>query len=392
MQSAASMGYGTVGNPRRRHLGFWPYATAAAVLLGAGGLVFVLQGKSPDELVAKVGQFANTVTDELRSLSGQTIADLGPTVPGTGGDAPTRPAPEPKAPAAGEEGSDGIVPDPLVRDAAVSPEAGFAETATSDSALSPTHPAPNEPAARGRPESASVGHTGAIGVPSLDAGAGGSPALARLGDAYPTSTQEPTNRDQATLPLAEPAPPAAVQWARSASDRVGTDGPGNSVPPAEAETPRPTPGEPGPIEARAGGGNVPSLEEELHRIGLQARSLGDGRLTLDLAEEVPFAFGSAQLPARAERVLDALAKALVRNPDVRITLIGHTDESGPAPYNRRLSLSRARAVEDYLKRQGVAEQRLSSQGMGKDAPLPNEREPNAARQRRVEVVIESIPK
>jgi outer membrane protein OmpA-like peptidoglycan-associated protein len=98
------------------------------------------------------------------------------------------------------------------------------------------------------------------------------------------------------------------------------------------------------------------------------------------------------LPAQAERLLDILAEALARNPGARITLIGYTDDSGPAEYNRRLSLSRARAVEAYLKRQGVAEQRLSSQGMGRDAPLPNEQEPSAARQRRVEVIIEPIPR
>jgi outer membrane protein OmpA-like peptidoglycan-associated protein len=96
------------------------------------------------------------------------------------------------------------------------------------------------------------------------------------------------------------------------------------------------------------------------------------------------------LPDQAAQVLAPLAKALVRNPDVRITLIGHTDDSGPAEYNQRLSLSRARAVAAYLQRQGVAEQRLSSQGMGKDAPLPNEQGATAARQRRVEVIIEPI--
>ncbi len=389
MRPEASLSYGTV---RKQHLGFWPYAAAAALLLGVGGLVFMLQGKNLDELGAQIGQLADTVTDELRSLSGQTIADSGPAVPGPGGDAPTRPAPEPRAPAAGEESSAGIVPDPSVRDDTLAPEAGFAETATSDSALLPIHPVPNEPAARGRPESETIAHTGPIGVPALEVGAGGSPALAESGDDDPTSTQEPTTRDQATLSLAEPAPRAADQWERSTPDRVGTDAPGNAVPLAESETPRPTPSELGLPEARVGGGSIPSLEVDLHSIGLQARGLGDGRLTLDLGEEVPFARGSARLPDQAERVLAPLAKALVRNPDVRITLIGHTDDSGSAEYNRRLSLSRAHAVAAYLVRQGVAEQRLSSQGMGKDAPLPKDQGVTAARQRRVEVVIEPTPR
>ena len=120
------------------------------------------------------------------------------------------------------------------------------------------------------------------------------------------------------------------------------------------------------------------------------RDLGDGRLAFDLADEVPFASESARLPNRAERVLAPLAEALLRNPDVRITLVGHTDDRGPAEYNRRLSLSRALAVAAYLNRQGVAEERVSSQGMGKDVPLPEEDGTTRARQRRVEVIIEPI--
>ena len=129
---------------------------------------------------------------------------------------------------------------------------------------------------------------------------------------------------------------------------------------------------------------------ELQDLGLPIRDLGDGRLAFDLADEVPFASESARLPNRAERVLEPLAAAFLRNPEVRITLVGHTDDRGPADYNRRLSVSRARAVADYLNRQGVPEERLVSQGMGKDAPVPEEDGTTRACQRRVEVIIEPI--
>jgi outer membrane protein OmpA-like peptidoglycan-associated protein len=130
------------------------------------------------------------------------------------------------------------------------------------------------------------------------------------------------------------------------------------------------------------------LELELRRLGLEVRGLQDDQLTVDLAEEVPFAVNSAELPDQAQKILGQLAEVLILHSSARVTLIGHTDDRGAADYNRRLSLSRARAVGAYLSAKGVPEERISTQGMGEDAPLAGEGGPNPARQRRVEVIIQ----
>jgi peptidoglycan-associated lipoprotein len=75
---------------------------------------------------------------------------------------------------------------------------------------------------------------------------------------------------------------------------------------------------------------------------------------------VTFAFNSAALDATARRALDGQAAWLRANPEVRMTVTGHTDAVGPEGYNDRLGLRRARAVIGYLSRRGVSRSRLDA--------------------------------
>lgn len=52
-----------------------------------------------------------------------------------------------------------------------------------------------------------------------------------------------------------------------------------------------------------------------------------------------------------------------------ITVTGHTDASGPEDFNRILSLARADAVADYLKKGGVERSRIVTVGAGSSQPL-----------------------
>ncbi|WP_043525868.1 OmpA family protein [Litchfieldella xinjiangensis] len=102
--------------------------------------------------------------------------------------------------------------------------------------------------------------------------------------------------------------------------------------------------------------------------------------------DVNFEFDSAQLTQQAQQVLDGVAERLVANPDVRVSIEGHTDAVGPADYNQRLSQRRAESVVDYLASQGVERDRMRARGFGEERPVAsNETDAGRAENRRVEL-------
>ena len=112
-----------------------------------------------------------------------------------------------------------------------------------------------------------------------------------------------------------------------------------------------------------------------------------GPSEVSLMLRIEFAFDSSELTVRAMRDLDGVASAL-NDPELtaaQLTLEGHTDATGAAAYNLRLSERRAEAVVTYLAGQGVSRGRLRAVGFGEDRLLPAYA-PTDERQRRVEVV------
>ena len=112
-----------------------------------------------------------------------------------------------------------------------------------------------------------------------------------------------------------------------------------------------------------------------------------GPSEVSLMLRIEFAFDSSELTVRAMRDLDGVASAL-NDPKLTaawLTLEGHTDATGAAAYNLRLSERRAEAVVTYLAGQGVARGRLRAVGFGEDRLLPAY-PPTDERQRRVEIV------
>lgn len=112
--------------------------------------------------------------------------------------------------------------------------------------------------------------------------------------------------------------------------------------------------------------------------------------TAAAALALPFQTGSANLTADAEKVLDALARAL-NSPELsryRFRIEGHTDTSGEAPVNLLLSERRAATVREYLvSRLGVAAARLDAVGLGETQLLVQTPDATAEpRNRRVQIV------
>lgn len=108
---------------------------------------------------------------------------------------------------------------------------------------------------------------------------------------------------------------------------------------------------------------------------------------VSLLIRVEFELDSADLTKNAEGDLDIVAAALndPRMKEASVKLEGHTDASGPADYNLRLSQRRAETVRNYLIHRGVARLRLTAVGYGGER-LRSRYAPADGRQRRVEIV------
>ncbi|WP_300272329.1 OmpA family protein [Halomonas sp.] len=106
-----------------------------------------------------------------------------------------------------------------------------------------------------------------------------------------------------------------------------------------------------------------------------------------LQSDVTFAFDSAELRPGAEYELNEVAATLNNNPEVRVTIAGHTDSIGSNEYNLGLSERRAESVRDYLVSQGVADGRMRTVGYGEERPVAtNETDEGRAMNRRVEIM------
>ena len=71
-----------------------------------------------------------------------------------------------------------------------------------------------------------------------------------------------------------------------------------------------------------------------------------------------------------------------------VKITGHTDSSGPAENNQKLSVRRAEAVRDYLISLGGDASKIEVAGMGADKPIANNKAAaGRAKNRRVEVEV-----
>jgi OmpA-OmpF porin, OOP family len=86
------------------------------------------------------------------------------------------------------------------------------------------------------------------------------------------------------------------------------------------------------------------------------------------------------------QVLDEVVDILKANPLLTGEVRGYTDNTGSLQYNQKLSEARAKAVRDYLVKQGIAADRLRSKGFGPAQPVASNETPEGrAQNRRVEL-------
>jgi outer membrane protein OmpA-like peptidoglycan-associated protein len=105
-------------------------------------------------------------------------------------------------------------------------------------------------------------------------------------------------------------------------------------------------------------------------------------------EDVHFDFDRYSLRAEATRILDEAVKAMTEDPDLRITVEGHTCNIGTTEYNLALGERRSAAVRDYLQSRGVNPSRLQTVSYGEERPKhDNSREETRRLNRRAAMTI-----
>lgn len=104
--------------------------------------------------------------------------------------------------------------------------------------------------------------------------------------------------------------------------------------------------------------------------------------------DVLFVFNQSDLTPTAKSELDALMSQFEDADVVSIKVVGHTDNVGSDPYNQALSERRASSVAEYLISQGVAPNKVTSEGKGESQPIAdNDTDEGRAKNRRVELHI-----
>ena len=106
------------------------------------------------------------------------------------------------------------------------------------------------------------------------------------------------------------------------------------------------------------------------------------------AKSILFNSGRVSFKSGVTRQLDAIVDVMNKYTKATFAIEGHTDSSGRASSNLKLSQKRASAVRDYFVRKGVDASRLTAKGYGETAPeASNSTRAGQAQNRRVEIKV-----
>lgn len=105
-------------------------------------------------------------------------------------------------------------------------------------------------------------------------------------------------------------------------------------------------------------------------------------------QHVYFGVDQDQPLRESEPALQTLYQWLIRNPEIRIEIQGHTDASGSAQHNLDLSKRRAENIRLWLIGQGCNPERMTAQGYGSTQPWSSDNTPEAkALNRRTQILV-----
>ena len=107
-----------------------------------------------------------------------------------------------------------------------------------------------------------------------------------------------------------------------------------------------------------------------------------------IATALKFEIGQVNIAAKSLQGLDSLIQIMTQYPTSSLIITGHTDNTGTKKINDRLSLLRAKKVQTYLVKKGLAENKITLIGMADSQPIAtNAKKEGRAQNRRVDLTI-----
>jgi len=129
--------------------------------------------------------------------------------------------------------------------------------------------------------------------------------------------------------------------------------------------------------------------EERERVEAERKAAREA-VILTMTTPVYFELDKADLTEEGRRLLDAKRELLQRQPEMRIRIEGHADDTGSDEYNMALGERRAATARRYLVQSGIAEGRMQIVSRGEERPACTDgTEACRSRNRRDEFILVS---
>ena len=130
-----------------------------------------------------------------------------------------------------------------------------------------------------------------------------------------------------------------------------------------------------------------NLRHDLAGTGVSVTRMGDN-ITLNMPGNITFKSDSAELDPSFYKVLNSVNVVVKKYNKTVVEVAGHTDSTGAADYNQKLSERRANSVAQYLENQGLANNRVVTVGAGESRPVADNGTPEGRQaNRRVELTL-----
>ncbi|TXB62064.1 OmpA family protein [Phaeodactylibacter luteus] len=114
----------------------------------------------------------------------------------------------------------------------------------------------------------------------------------------------------------------------------------------------------------------------------------NGKVYVSLSQNLLFRSGSKTINTEGKDAIRKVAAVLKSNPDIGITVEGHTDTDGEAAFNWDLSVGRATSVVKVITDEGVDPARITAAGRGEFYPIAsNDTAEGKAKNRRTEIIL-----